>query len=51
VIYFCWVVFLNAIAGKLGEATEKGFILADANIQVFEKKPKEPKPSQSDSLS
>ena len=33
----------NAIADKLGEATEKDFILADPNIQVFEKNPKEPK--------
>jgi hypothetical protein len=31
--------------GKLGEATEKGFILDQPNIQVFERKPKEPKPS------
>ena len=38
-------MWVAAIAGKLGEATEKGFILADPNIQVFEKKPKEPKPS------
>jgi hypothetical protein len=33
----------NAIADKLGEATENDFILADPNIQVFEKNPKEPK--------
>jgi hypothetical protein len=32
-----WVA---AIAGKIGKATEKGFILDDPNIQVFEKKPK-----------
>jgi len=31
-------------AGKLGEATEKGFILDQPSVQVFEKKPKEPKP-------
>jgi hypothetical protein len=36
----------NAIADKLEEATEKRFILADSNIQIFEKKPKEPKPTQ-----
>jgi hypothetical protein len=35
-----WVA---AIAGKLGETTEQGFVLAEANIQVFEKKPKEGK--------
>jgi hypothetical protein len=36
-------LYQNAIADKLGEATEKDFILADPNIQVFEKNPKEPK--------
>lgn len=35
-----WVA---AIAGKMGSATEKGFVLSEPNIQVFEKKPKEPK--------
>lgn len=44
-------MWVAAIAGKLGEATEKGFILADPNIQVFEKKPKEPKPAPSESVS
>ena len=44
-------MWVAAIAGKLGEATDKGFILADPNIQVFEKKPKEPKPAPSESLS
>ncbi|MDP5017643.1 fertility inhibition FinO-like protein [Anabaena sp. UHCC 0187] len=34
-----WVA---AIAGKLGEATDNGFILLDPNIQTFEKKPKTP---------
>jgi hypothetical protein len=32
-----WVA---AIAGKMGEATEKGFVLNEPNIQVFEKKAK-----------
>ena len=32
-----WVA---AIAGKMGEATENGFVLLEPNIQVFEKKPK-----------
>jgi hypothetical protein len=32
-----WVA---AIAGKMGPSTESGFVLAEANIQVFEKKPK-----------
>lgn len=32
-----WVA---AIAGKMGEETELGFILNEPNIQVFEKKPK-----------
>lgn len=35
-----WVA---SIAGKLGEATADGFVLEQANIQVFEKKPKEQK--------
>jgi hypothetical protein len=34
-----WVA---AIAGKIGEATEQGFVLLEPNIQVFEKKAKEP---------
>lgn len=38
--YPMWVA---AIAGKMGEATEKGFVLNEPNIQTFEKKPKEPK--------
>jgi hypothetical protein len=32
-----WVA---AIAGKMGESTEKGFVLLEPNIQTFEKKPK-----------
>ena len=35
-------MWVAAIAGKMGQATEKGFVLEEANIQVFEKKPKEP---------
>ena len=35
-----WVA---AIAGQMGEKTEKGFILKEANIQTFERKPKESK--------
>jgi hypothetical protein len=38
--YPMWVA---AIAGKLGEATPDGFVLADPAIQVFEKKPKDTK--------
>ncbi|MFN4979219.1 MAG: fertility inhibition FinO-like protein [Pseudanabaena sp.] len=38
-----WVA---AIAGKMGEATETGFVLLEPNIQVFEKKPKEAKPAE-----
>ncbi len=29
---------LRLIAGKMGDATEKGFVLLEPNIQVFEKK-------------
>jgi hypothetical protein len=39
--YPMWVA---AIAGKMGEATDTGFVLLEPNIQTFEKKPKEPKP-------
>ena len=35
-------LWVAAIAGKMGQSTAKGFVLAEANIQVFEKKPKEP---------
>ncbi len=35
-------MWVAAVAGKMGQPTEKGFVLAEANIQVFEKKPKEP---------
>lgn len=38
--YPLWVA---AIAGKMGEPIEGGFILDAPNIQVFERKPKEPK--------
>ncbi len=34
-----WVA---AITGKLGEVTQKGLVLAEPSIQVFEKKPKPP---------
>ncbi|MFN6538677.1 MAG: fertility inhibition FinO-like protein [Nostoc sp. EkiNYC01] len=33
-----WVA---AIAGKLGQQTDNGFVLDEPNIQVFERKPKE----------
>ena len=35
-------MWVAAVAGKMGQPTEKGFVLAEASIQVFEKKPKEP---------
>lgn len=38
--YPMWVA---AIAGLMGEKTDSGFVLTEPNIQVFEKKPKEPK--------
>lgn len=38
--YPMWVA---AIAGKMGAPTENGFVLNEPNIQVFERKPKEPK--------
>lgn len=38
--YPMWVA---AITGKMGESTPNGFVLSDPALQVFEKKPKEPK--------
>jgi hypothetical protein len=32
--------WVGAIAGKLGEATDNGFVLLEPNIQTFEKKAK-----------
>lgn len=37
-------IWVAAIAGKMGEPIEGGFMLDQPNIQVFERKPKEPKP-------
>ena len=37
--YPMWVA---AIAGKMGEQFDGGFVLDQPNIQVFERKPKEP---------
>ena len=37
-------MWVAAIAGKLGELTENGFILEEPIIQIFEKKPKEVQP-------
>lgn len=39
--YPMWVA---AIAGRMGEPLEGGFVLDQPNIQVFERKPKEAKP-------
>jgi hypothetical protein len=39
-------MWVAAIAGKMGEPTEGGFVLDQPNIQVFERKPKELKPEQ-----
>ncbi|MFB2839589.1 hypothetical protein [Floridanema evergladense] len=38
--YPMWVA---AIAGKMGDITDQGFVLNEPNIQVFERKPKAPK--------
>ena len=37
-----FTMWVAAVAGKMGQPTEKGFVLIEPNIQVFEKKPKEP---------
>ena len=39
--YPMWVA---AISSKMGESTPDSFALSEPNIQVFETKPKEPKP-------
>lgn len=39
-------MWVAAIAGQMGAKTPTGFILENPNIQVFERKPKEPKPEQ-----
>ncbi len=36
-------MWVAAIAGKMGELTQTGFVLDQPNIQVFERKPKEAK--------
>ena len=41
--YPMWVA---AIAGKLGAKTSNGFVLENPAIQIFERKPKEPKPEE-----
>ena len=42
-------MWVAAIAGKMGEATETGFVLLEPNIQVFENKSKEAKPAEVES--
>lgn len=39
-------LWVAAIAGQIGDKTDKGFVLNNPNIQVFERKPKEPKVEQ-----
>jgi hypothetical protein len=39
-------MWVAAIAGKMGEPMHGGFVLNEPNIQVFERKPKEPKPQE-----
>jgi hypothetical protein len=41
--YPMWVA---AIAGRMGESLQGGFVLDQPNIQVFERKPKEAKPEE-----
>lgn len=35
-----WPLWVAAIAGKMGERSAEGFVLAEPTIQVFERKPK-----------
>ena len=39
-----WPLWSGAIAGQMGEPTPTGFVLLNPNIQVFERKAKDPKP-------
>ena len=39
--------WIARIEGEMGIATEKGFAVERGNLQVFEVKPKEPKPEAS----
>ena len=41
-----WTMWVGAIAGSMGEATDNGFVLENPNIQVFEKKPRETSPTE-----
>ena len=44
-------MWIGAITGKMGEATDQGFVLLEPAIQVFEKKPKEPKETETTAVS
>jgi hypothetical protein len=37
-------MWVAAISGKMGESTSNGFVLSKPNMQVFERKLKDPKP-------
>ena len=39
-------LWVAAVRGCLGERTEHGFVLDNPSVQVFERKPKEAKPSE-----
>ena len=41
-----WPQWVAALTGKMGAKTEKGFVLAEPSLQVFEKKAKDPAPAK-----
>jgi hypothetical protein len=36
-----WPMWVASISGQMGKSTDKGFVLDEPNVQVFERKPKE----------
>jgi len=42
-----WPIWVAAIAGQMGEKTDKGFVLKEPNIQTFERRPKAPEEAPS----
>jgi hypothetical protein len=40
-----WPYWMGVIAGQMGPATPKGFVLLEPKVQVFERKPKAPAPA------
>jgi hypothetical protein len=41
-----WPLWLAAISGQMGQSIGQGFVLVEPSVQVFERKAKEPQPSE-----